>query len=434
MTKTNSARVVVVLLALAGALLPAVGYWAFLGRAPTISPDDARSILAEPKTSAVLVDVRTPDEFADHHIEAARSWPYDRVMALTSRKDVPEAIRGRRLLLICQSGILSSLATQHLRQHGVPDVENVQGGMQNWVAGAEKPCTLSLCKIRTKSGAVEPIAVRPSPPLEQWIAVLTGFVIKPFYTLLALVLAVVLWRRPSPDLQALFWAMVCFFVGENFCAANYVFYDDQSVLFEFLHSYGMVLCFGLTVYGLLEGIDRRLLKLSDPEGRCAALGLCQRCIKHVDAPCGLRRVFQFLIPALMIVALAPLCAEFVPTSYNTTIFGTFYNYSHPVVHQIFEQRYLPAAAFVLLGVSLLCLRPKSTEGMLWSKLFFAAGVGAMGFSFFRLFLLHCYSENLVWFASWEEFTELLFIIGVALVLWTFRRALITPAAGRTPSP
>ena len=138
-------------------------------------------------------------------------------------------------------------------------------------------------------------------------------------------------------------------------AANYLFGSDQSLLLEYFHSYGMVLCFGLTTFALLEGIDRRLIKLSDPQARCAALGLCQRCIKQADVPCGLRRVFLFLIPAMMIVALMPLSAALIPVSYNTTILGTFYNYSHPAMCQIFEKRYRrwPQALF---AISLAVLR------------------------------------------------------------------------------
>jgi hypothetical protein len=150
--------------------------------------------------------------------------------------------------------------------------------------------------------------------------------------------------------------LICFFVGENFCAANYLAYADRSVLFEYLHSYGMVLCFGLMVFAILEGMDRRLIKLSDPESRCAAFGLCRHCIKHADVSCGLQRVFLFVIPAVMIVALAPFCVELATVSYNTTILGSFYNYSHPAVHQVFEVRYLPACALTLLSVSFVLLR------------------------------------------------------------------------------
>ena len=62
--------------------------------------------------------------------------------------------------------------------------------------------------------------------------------------------------------------------------------------------------------------------------------------------------------------------------------------------------------------------------MLWSKVFFAAGMGTMGFSFLRLVLFHAFRDNLVWFGAWEEVTELLFVLGVGATLWIFRGALL----------
>ena len=141
-------------------------------------------------------------------------------------------------------------------------------------------------------------------------------------------------------------------------------------------------------------------------------------------PCGLRRVFLFLIPAMMIVALMPLSAALIPVSYNTTILGTFYNYSHPAMCQIFEKRYLPVAAVALFAISLAVLQFGRKNPVMWSKVFFSAGSGAIGFSFFRLLVFHAYRDDLVWFGAWEEVTELLFILGVGLVFWAFRPALL----------
>jgi hypothetical protein len=293
-----------------------------------------------------------------------------------------------------------------------------------WTLAGEPAFAAAWFGISSHPSGDEAIPFRSSPPVEEWAAVFTGFVVKPLYTLLSLALVVVLWRQNAPDLVALRWAMLCFFVGENFCAANYFIGGEQSLLLEYLHSYGMVLCFGLTTFALLEGIDQRLIRLSDPQGRCAALGLCHRCIKHADAPCGLRRVFQFLIPAMAIVALAPFTAYVVPTSYDTTILGTPYNYSHPVLCQVFEKRYLPAAAVGLFVVSWGVLQYARRDAVLWSKIFFSAGVGAIGFSFFRLVAFHAYRDNLAWFGAWEEVTELLFILGVGAVLWVFRATVL----------
>ena len=150
----------------------------------------------------------------------------------------------------------------------------------------------------------------------------------------------------AADLVALRWALIFFFIGENFCAANYIFYTDRSYLFEYLHSLGMVLCSAFATYAIIEGMDLRFMKFSDPQARCAALGLCHRCIKHADAPCGLQRTFMLIILALMAVSFMPFCAPLAAVSYNTKIFGTFYNYSDPIIYQMYQTRFCPGVASV----------------------------------------------------------------------------------------
>ena len=113
---------------------------------------------------------------------------------------------------------------QKLRELGVRDVANVGGGLQNWIASGEQPCALGLCRLTLASGQTARLPFRQSPRLEQWAVVLTGFVAKPVYTVLSFVLVVILWRQKSPDLAALRWAMLCFFLGENCCAANYLLF------------------------------------------------------------------------------------------------------------------------------------------------------------------------------------------------------------------
>jgi rhodanese-related sulfurtransferase len=158
-----------------------------------MTPEEAKEILAQPKADVVLVDVRPPEEFATEHIDAARNWPYAEILTVTSPEGVPADLKGKRLLLVCQSGIVSALTAQQLRGVGVADVANVQGGMQTWVASAEKPCTLGLCRLRTSQGETRNLPTRESPPLEQWAAVVTGLMIKPLYTVLAFLLVVRTW-------------------------------------------------------------------------------------------------------------------------------------------------------------------------------------------------------------------------------------------------
>jgi hypothetical protein len=130
----------------------------------------------------------------------------------------------------------------------------------------------------------------------------------------------------------------------------------------------------------------------------------------------------------MVMAFMPLTAGFSADSYNTTILGTYYNYSHPIVYQIYEIRLLPVLALMLMAVSLAVLLLKKREPVAWSKFFFAAAMGPLGFSLLRLFIYTPYHENQVWFAFWEEITELLFVVGVAAVLWLFRKGLFAHGA------
>ena len=222
--------------------------------------------------------------------------------------------------------------------------------------------------------------------------------------------------------------MLSFFIGENCCAINYFIFDHQSYLFEYLHSAGMALCFGFTTYAVFEGMDRRLISYSDPEKSCAALGLCRSCIKHTDVPCGLRRFFLILIPAHIILCFIPLSAVPYRVSYNTRIFEVFYNYSRPMVHQLFEIRYCPILAIVLLATSIVILVLNRKDPVPLSKLFFAAGMGPLGFSLLRLLLFAPYRDNLAWFDFWEESTELMFIAGVGITLWIFRHGLFAKKA------
>jgi len=272
---------------------------------------------------------------------------------------------------------------------------------------------------------------------KQWLAVITGFVIKPAHMLLCLALIVWLWRQRAPDLVALRWGLIIFLLGEASCAENYLACEGRSELWEFLHNYGMSVGFAFTAYALLEGLDRRVIKYSPAKERCAALSLCRACIKYADVPCGLRRLFHLLIPASILLAIMPLCVRPEVVSYNVTVLGTLTNYSHLISDQLYETWYCPALAIVLLLVSWLVLCFKRDDPVALSKVFFAAAMGPLSFGLFRLFLYSVYRDELLWAALWEEVTELLFVASVGFVLWVFRDSLFlrqTPAAVAQSSP
>lgn len=405
-------------------LTPLILYWACYGRVPNVTPPTAKELLKTAESHATLVDIKSPKEFDAVHIDGAQNWPLEDILSLRSLNEVPERFRNKTLLLISEGGTAGSSAAEHLMGIGLENVKNVRGGVQEWIGSVGGPEGGLFDRFKSTSGQTWSFPFRHLPWHEQLLTVINAFGIKPTYTILSLILVIILWRSRSPDLAALRWSMICFFLGENFCAANYIFFRDTSYLFEYFHSFGMLLSFGFTTYALLEGIDRRILMLSDPNRKCAALGLCRQCIKYENVPCGLRRAFFIIIPALAIVALMPLCSDLYSTSYNTMIFGTFYHYARRMIYQQFEMQYCPIATVALLTVSLLILTLKKENPLPLAKIFFAAGAGPLGFGMFRSILTGMYSQDLVWFAFWEESTELLFIMGVCFLLGIFRHQLL----------
>ncbi|MBN2010035.1 MBL fold metallo-hydrolase [candidate division KSB1 bacterium] len=84
----------------------------------------------------VLLDVRTPLEFEDNHIDGAINIP---VADLRTRHH--ELEKDKTTVIICSSGNRSSLGASILKQHGFTDIYNVAGGMTGYsAAGYTREC------------------------------------------------------------------------------------------------------------------------------------------------------------------------------------------------------------------------------------------------------------------------------------------------------
>ena len=266
----------------------------------------------------------------------------------------------------------------------------------------------------------------------QWLLTFTAFGVKPTYMLLSLAWIVWLWRARASDLVALRWGLIFFLAGEIACAVNYLAFGGLSAMTDYLHSFGMAVGFSFLTYALLDGTDLRLVKYSPVKDRCAALSLCRACIKYADVPCGLRRLFSFLIPALVLISLMLPCAALKPLSIQTTVLGSTQEFLTPRWSQLFEGHYCAWSSVALLLASWASLSFKKVEPVRTAKIFFAAAMGPLGFGLMRVFLRTAFAENLVWANIWEELTELIFVAGVGMVLWTFRSSLFrdeVPQAG-----
>ncbi len=89
---------------------------------------------AESPAAAVWIDVRTPDEYAQGHVEQARSIPLDGievgVAGLALPKDAP-------IYLYCARGGRAEAARQRLQTQGYTNVTNA-GGLEDARALAGK--------------------------------------------------------------------------------------------------------------------------------------------------------------------------------------------------------------------------------------------------------------------------------------------------------
>jgi rhodanese-related sulfurtransferase len=420
--RPRKTSVLVAALVLVGSGLPLVLYGILFGRIPTVMPQAAKTLLHDPNSAAALVAVRPPQTFAAGHIEGAVNWPLEDIRRTSRPDQVPATLRGKTLLVLCDVGMASRLAVSHLSHMGIDRAINVRGGIQEWMRSAPQPEGRDWDRWRTPD-RLGSFPFRSSPVVEQAIAVLSYFCIKPIYMFLSLVIVGLLWKSAAADLVALRWAMIWFFVGETACGVNYFVCQETSYFWDYLHAAGMLVCFGFLAYAILEAIDERILGLSDPQRRCAAVRLCGACIKSAPVPCGLERSFYLFIPALMAVTMMVPTADWHDNSYNTLIFGEPYNYGHLRVFQQFEIWYCSAAALVMFGLSLAILLWKRQPAVRPAMMAFAAGIGPLGFGMFRMLLGAAYDQNRVWFLFWEEATELLLCVGICCLLWIFRRGL-----------
>ena len=72
----------------------------------------------------VLVDVRTPAEYARHHIPGVLLIPLDEFAARVGEVD-----RGAEVVCLCEHGVRSEAAAQYLSSVGHRNVATMTGGM-----------------------------------------------------------------------------------------------------------------------------------------------------------------------------------------------------------------------------------------------------------------------------------------------------------------
>jgi rhodanese-related sulfurtransferase len=99
-----------------------------------LTPRDVKDAMARAPGSLLLIDCRTPEEWAVAHVEGSIHIPLD---AIEKRLDEIELAEGATLAVICHHGVRSMRAALMLRAHGFKDAMSVAGGIDAWSLGAD---------------------------------------------------------------------------------------------------------------------------------------------------------------------------------------------------------------------------------------------------------------------------------------------------------
>ncbi len=98
-----------------------------------LSPEEAEALLEDPPPNFVLLDVRTPREWAVRRLEGAVLIPIQEIEKRAHELD-PEA----EILVYCAHGHRSVLAASWLASRGFAKVRNLRGGLARWTGPMER--------------------------------------------------------------------------------------------------------------------------------------------------------------------------------------------------------------------------------------------------------------------------------------------------------
>lgn len=85
--------------------------------------------LLERKQDVVVVDVRTPEEYAEGHVPGAINVPHDRINEFLQQLDNEKS---SQLVLYCRSGRRAKLAANELHKLGFGSITLLEGDMLGW--------------------------------------------------------------------------------------------------------------------------------------------------------------------------------------------------------------------------------------------------------------------------------------------------------------
>lgn len=88
------------------------------------------AVMLMSRKSALVLDVREPDEFAQGHLQGARNVPLSQ---LSARLKELEKFRDKPVLVVCERGRRANAAAKLLKAQSFTTLNILKGGMQAWI-------------------------------------------------------------------------------------------------------------------------------------------------------------------------------------------------------------------------------------------------------------------------------------------------------------
>ena len=95
--------------------------------AKNVDPKAAQALITDQK--AVVIDVRTPEEFADGHIAGAKNVDF---FSKSFREELGQLDKDAPIVMHCQSGGRSGQALPIFKELGFTKVFHMNGGFRAW--------------------------------------------------------------------------------------------------------------------------------------------------------------------------------------------------------------------------------------------------------------------------------------------------------------
>jgi rhodanese-related sulfurtransferase len=97
--------------------------------APLIAPDKLVERIEKKDSNVVILDVRTPEEFAAGHVPGAKNIPHDQ---LPNRLAELAGAKDKDIVVYCRSGRRSEMAINTLSSQGFERLLHLDGDMIKW--------------------------------------------------------------------------------------------------------------------------------------------------------------------------------------------------------------------------------------------------------------------------------------------------------------